>query len=89
MEYVKDYKKEYKNLYVPKTMPTVVDVPEMLFVAVEGKGNPNLLLKKYSNGLASKRQERKILTRIMRDILQSKKDYVYSVCTLARMMTSR
>ena len=41
MEFVKDYKKEYKDLYLPKAVPTVVDVPEMLFVAVEGKGNPN------------------------------------------------
>ena len=41
MEYVKDYKKEYKDLYIPKTRPMIVDVPEMLFVALEGKGNPN------------------------------------------------
>ena len=36
-----DYKKEYKNLYIPKEKPVIVDVPEMQFVAVEGKGNPN------------------------------------------------
>jgi len=41
MANVKDYKKEYKELYLPKTTPMVVDVPEMQFVAVEGKGNPN------------------------------------------------
>ena len=41
MENVKDYKKEYKNLYQPKTTPAVVEVEEMQFVAVEGKGNPN------------------------------------------------
>jgi len=41
MEYVKDYKKEYKDLYVPKTVPVIVDIPEMMFVAVEGRGNPN------------------------------------------------
>jgi len=28
-------------LYQPKTTPTVLDVEEMQFVAVEGKGNPN------------------------------------------------
>ena len=37
----KDYKREYKNLYLPKTKPMIVDVPEMQFVAIEGKGNPN------------------------------------------------
>ena len=41
MEKVKDYKKEYKDLYLPKTTPTIVDVGEIQFVAVEGRGNPN------------------------------------------------
>lgn len=36
-----DYKKEYKDLYLPKTKPMVIDVPEMTFIQVEGKGNPN------------------------------------------------
>ena len=41
MTNVKDYKKEYKDLYLPKNEPMMIDVPEMQFVAVEGKGNPN------------------------------------------------
>jgi len=41
MTNVIDYKKEYKDLYQPKTTPTVVDVEEIQFAAVEGKGNPN------------------------------------------------
>jgi hypothetical protein len=36
-----DYKKEYRDLYEPKTTPVVIEVPQMKFVAVEGKGNPN------------------------------------------------
>lgn len=36
-----DYKKEYKELYVPKAFPVVVDVPDMKFIAIEGSGNPN------------------------------------------------
>lgn len=36
-----DYKKEYKDLYLPKTNPTLIDVPSMKFIMVEGKGNPN------------------------------------------------
>jgi len=36
-----DFKKEQKDLYQPKTEPSVIDVPEMIFIAVDGKGNPN------------------------------------------------
>lgn len=36
-----DYKKEYKDLYQPKTKPSLIEVPEMLFIAVDGKGDPN------------------------------------------------
>ncbi len=36
-----DYKKEYKEFYLPKRVPTVIAVPEMQFVAVRGKGDPN------------------------------------------------
>ncbi len=36
-----DYKKEYKALYIPKTSPTIVDIPRMHYIAVRGKGDPN------------------------------------------------
>lgn len=36
-----DYKKEYKEFYMPKAKPEVVNVPEMRFVAVQGAGDPN------------------------------------------------
>ena len=36
-----DFKKERKDLYQPKTTPSIVDVPEMTFIAVDGKGDPN------------------------------------------------
>lgn len=36
-----DYKKEYKEFYMPKNKPQIVDVPKMNFIAVRGKGNPN------------------------------------------------
>ena len=36
-----DYKKEYKELYQPKSKPSVIDVPEMIFIAVDGEGDPN------------------------------------------------
>lgn len=37
-----DYKKEYKELYQPKTKPGLVDIPEMVFIAVDGAGDPNI-----------------------------------------------
>ncbi len=36
-----DYKKEYKEFYLPKSTPSIVDVPPMNFIAVRGKGDPN------------------------------------------------
>lgn len=36
-----DFKKEYKELYMPDKKPTIIDVPEMLFLQVAGKGDPN------------------------------------------------
>jgi len=36
-----DYKKEYKDLYQPKTNPSIIKVPEMIFIAIDGKGDPN------------------------------------------------
>lgn len=36
-----DYKKEYKEFYLPKNKPTIITIPKMNFIAVRGKGNPN------------------------------------------------
>mgnify|MGYP002615095574 FL=1 len=36
-----DYKKEYKEYYLPPKKPGVVEVPEMAFLAVRGHGDPN------------------------------------------------
>lgn len=36
-----DYKKEYKEFYMPKNKPSIVDVPTMNYIAVRGQGNPN------------------------------------------------
>ncbi len=36
-----DYKKEYKEFYLPKNKPELVEVPAMNFIAVRGKGDPN------------------------------------------------
>ena len=36
-----DYKKEYKEYYMPPKQPTIVTVPPMNFIAVRGQGDPN------------------------------------------------
>ncbi len=36
-----DYKKEYKEFYMPKNKPGIVKIPKMNYIAVRGKGNPN------------------------------------------------
>lgn len=36
-----DYKKEYKEYYMPPRKPSIVRVPAMNYVAVRGTGNPN------------------------------------------------
>lgn len=36
-----DYKKEYKDLYLPKQKPTLIQVPAMNFFMIDGKGTPD------------------------------------------------
>ena len=36
-----DYKKEYKEFYMPPKKPSIVEVPPMNYIAVCGKGDPN------------------------------------------------
>ncbi len=36
-----DYKKEYKEFYLPKSTPQLVTVPAMNYLAVQGQGDPN------------------------------------------------
>ena len=36
-----DYKKEYKEFYMPKNKPSIIKIPKMNYIAVRGKGNPN------------------------------------------------
>ena len=36
-----DFKKEYKEFYLPKAKPGIVSVPKANYIAVRGKGNPN------------------------------------------------
>ena len=36
-----DFKKEYKEFYLPKDKPSLIEVPPMSFLAVRGQGDPN------------------------------------------------
>ena len=36
-----DYKKEYKEFYMPPQNPTIVTIPPMNYIAVRGESNPN------------------------------------------------
>ena len=40
METPIDFVKEQKEFYLPKTEPVIVDIPEMLFLMIDGKGQP-------------------------------------------------
>lgn len=44
-----DFKKEYKEFYMPKTTPGLVDVPPMNYLAVRGQGDPNTEGGDYQN----------------------------------------
>lgn len=36
-----DYKKEYKEFYLPPKKPGIIEIPEMNYIAVRGHGDPN------------------------------------------------
>ena len=36
-----DYKKEYKDYYMPAAKPSIVTIPPMNYIAVRGEGDPN------------------------------------------------
>lgn len=46
-----DYKKEYKEFYLPKNKPGIVDVPPMNYIAVRGKGDPNVEDGEYNGAI--------------------------------------
>ncbi len=46
-----DFKKEYKELYQPKTTPSIVQVPSLNYIAVRGKGDPNAEGSEYKHSI--------------------------------------
>lgn len=47
-----DFKKEYKEFYMPKNKPEIVEVPKAKYIAVRGVGNPNEEGGAYKNAIS-------------------------------------
>ena len=47
-----DFKKEYKEYYMPKNIPQIVDIPKVNYIAVRGKGNPNEVDGAYQKAIS-------------------------------------
>ena len=47
-----DFKKEYKEFYMPKNKPVTVTVPKANYIAVRGKGNPNEIDGAYQRAIS-------------------------------------
>ena len=46
-----DFKKEYKEFYMPKAKPQIVTVPPMNYIAVRGAGDPNEIGGSYKTAI--------------------------------------
>ena len=46
-----DYKKEYKEFYMPKNKPGIIKIPKMNYIAVRGIGNPNDENSEYKDSI--------------------------------------
>ena len=46
-----DFKKEYKEFYMPGTAPSIVTVPSVNYIAVRGKGDPNIEDGEYKKAI--------------------------------------
>lgn len=46
-----DFKKEYKEFYLPKAKPSIITVPKMNYIAVRGHGDPNAEAGEYKQSI--------------------------------------
>ncbi len=46
-----DFKKEFKEFYLPKNKPEIVNVPKINYVAVRGSGDPNIEDGEYKKAI--------------------------------------
>lgn len=47
-----DFKTEYKEFYLPKDKPEIIEVPPINYIAVRGKGDPNKEGGAYQQAMA-------------------------------------
>lgn len=47
-----DFKKVYKTFYIPQNKPEIIDVPEINYIAMRGKGDPNEKDGAYSQAIS-------------------------------------
>ena len=47
-----DFKKEYKEFYMPKNRPELITVPKTNYIAVRGKGDPNIESGAYQQAIS-------------------------------------
>lgn len=47
-----DFKKEYKEFYMPKNKPEIVTVPKANYIAIRGKGDPNEVCGTYQQAIS-------------------------------------
>ena len=47
-----DYKKEYKEFYLPKNKPQIITIPKMNYIAVYGSGDPNTEDGEYKKSIS-------------------------------------
>ena len=66
-----DYKKEYKEFYMPKNKPSILTVPAMHYIAVRGHGDPNQEDSEYKQAIG-------LLYGIAFTIKMSKKEIIRS-----------
>ena len=62
-----DYKKEYKEFYMPDNKPDIITVPRMNYIAVRGQGDPNVEDGEYKKSI-------ELLYAVAYTIKMSKKD---------------
>ena len=46
-----DFKREYREFYMPKNKPEIIDVPAMNYIAVRGHGDPNIPDGEYQRAI--------------------------------------
>ena len=53
-----DFKKEYREFYLPKGAPELVTVPAMNYIAVRGRGDPNEEGGAYKQAIGDRKSTR-------------------------------